>query len=106
MSTPTTTTTPRQITLTENPDGRWTAYDTATQTVTEGPTRDEALENLDEAVGQPDDQADEQPPEIDPDDPLFSADPIISVSMGDETIDDVLYGAVADADSGADTSDE
>ncbi|MFC6964965.1 type II toxin-antitoxin system HicB family antitoxin [Halocatena marina] len=40
----------RHITLTENPDGRWTAYDTATETVTDGNTRDEALEKLDAAL--------------------------------------------------------
>lgn len=42
--------TTRQITLTENPDGRWTAYDTATETVTDGNTRDDALDNLDDAI--------------------------------------------------------
>ena len=44
--------TTRQITLTENPDGRWTAYDTATKTVTQGPTRDDALDKLDDALGE------------------------------------------------------
>lgn len=44
------TTTIRTITLTENPDGRWTAYDTATKTVTEGDTRDETLDKLDDAA--------------------------------------------------------
>lgn len=48
--------TTRHITLTENPNGRWTAYDTASQTVTEGATRTEALDNLDEAIGAVDDQ--------------------------------------------------
>lgn len=42
--------TTRHITLTENPDGRWTAYDTATQTLTQGATRDTALEKLDTAL--------------------------------------------------------
>lgn len=100
--------TTRQITLTETPDGRWTAYDTTTQTVTQGPTRDKALETLDEALGQSDDRAerDEQPLEIDPDDPLFTADPIMSVDMGNKTIDDVLYGPMADSDSETDPNDE
>lgn len=40
----------RQITLTENPDGWWTAYDEETEAVSQGPTREQALENLDEAV--------------------------------------------------------
>ncbi|WP_248910539.1 type II toxin-antitoxin system HicB family antitoxin [Halocatena marina] len=40
----------RHITLTENPDGRWTAYDTATETVTDGNTRDDALKKLDAAL--------------------------------------------------------
>lgn len=40
--------TTRQITLTENPDGMWTAYDTTTELISKGATPDEALENLDE----------------------------------------------------------
>lgn len=85
--------TTRQITLTETPDGRWTAYDTATHAVTQGSTRDEALEKLDKSVGRTTDRDESTacPPEIDPDDPLFTADPIMSVEMGNETIDDVLY---------------
>lgn len=43
--------TTRQITLTENPDGRWTAYDTATEQVSQGRSPEEALENLDDAAG-------------------------------------------------------
>lgn len=42
--------TTRQITLTENPDGMWTAYDTATGRVSKGATPDKALENLDETT--------------------------------------------------------
>lgn len=38
--------TTRQITLTETPDGKWTAYDTATEQVSTGATPDEALDNL------------------------------------------------------------
>jgi hypothetical protein len=88
--------TTRQITLTENPDGRWTAYDTATQTLTQGPTRDAALDKLDEAVGQPTDRAanDEQPSEIDPDDPLFTGGALFASEdpLDEDDIDDVLYG--------------
>jgi hypothetical protein len=93
--------TTRQITLTETPDGRWTAYDTATHAVTQGSTRDEALEKLDESVGQTAGRAERTAclPEIVSDDPLFTADPIMSVEMGDETIDDVLYGPVTDSTS-------
>lgn len=40
----------REITLRENPDGWWTATDDATGAVSQGETRTEALENLDEAV--------------------------------------------------------
>lgn len=40
----------REITLTENPDGWWTATDEATGAVSQGPTRTEALANLDDAI--------------------------------------------------------
>lgn len=43
--------TTRQITLTEHSDGRWTAYDTATERLSKGATPSEALENLGEAAG-------------------------------------------------------
>lgn len=87
----------RQITLTEDLDGRWTVYDTATKTVTHRTTRDEALERLDAAIEEtkPRIQSGDQD-EINPDDPLFTADPIMSVDMGDETVDDVLCGAATD----------
>ncbi len=89
----------RQIALTENPDGLWTAYDTATKTVTQGTTRDEALERLDAAIeaAEPRTESGDRD-EIDPEDPLFSGDPITSGDMGDETIDDVLYGVVDEGD--------
>ena len=38
------------ITLTENPSGIWTARDVERGVTTQGETREEALENLDEAV--------------------------------------------------------
>jgi predicted RNase H-like HicB family nuclease len=62
--------TTRQITLTENPDGRWTAYDTATQTVTQGPTRDDALDKLDDALGEDTNSTETQPDERPPAAPL------------------------------------
>jgi predicted RNase H-like HicB family nuclease len=75
--------TTRQITLTENPDGRWTAYDTATHTVTEGPTRDEALENLDNALGEVSPgtgaQTDERPPAA----PLYDLIGLVDEDDGD-----------------------
>jgi hypothetical protein len=42
--------TTRQITLTENPDGKWMAYDTATEHLSKGAIPDEALDNLDDAA--------------------------------------------------------
>lgn len=38
-------------TLTENPDGQWTAYGTATEQVSQGRFPEETLENLDGAAG-------------------------------------------------------
>ena len=40
----------RQIRLIENPDGWWTAKDVDTGAVSQGETRETALDNLDEAV--------------------------------------------------------
>jgi len=40
----------REIRLVENEDGWWTAIDEATEVASQGETREEALENLDEAV--------------------------------------------------------
>ncbi|WP_255148987.1 type II toxin-antitoxin system HicB family antitoxin [Halorarius halobius] len=40
----------REIRLTENDDGRWTARDIAAEVTSQGRTREEALTNLDEAV--------------------------------------------------------
>lgn len=42
---------------------------------------------------------------IDPDAPLFSGGPIMSVDMGDESIDNVLYGAV-EADDESESQNE
>ena len=38
------------ITLTENPDGNWTARSLTAEVSAQGETREEALENLDEVV--------------------------------------------------------
>lgn len=40
----------REIRLTENPDGWWTARDCEAELSTQGETREEALENLDAVV--------------------------------------------------------
>ena len=40
----------REIQLSENDDGVWTAIDEETGVASQGDTREEALENLDEAV--------------------------------------------------------
>lgn len=40
----------REIRLTENPDGWWTAKDVETGVASQGETREEALDMLDEAV--------------------------------------------------------
>jgi predicted RNase H-like HicB family nuclease len=40
----------QRIQLIENPSGRWTAKDEETGVASQGETRQEALENLDEAV--------------------------------------------------------
>ena len=41
----------REIRLIEEDDGWWSAIDEAVGVASQGPTREEALENLDEAVG-------------------------------------------------------
>jgi predicted RNase H-like HicB family nuclease len=38
------------ITLTENPDGRWTARSVEAEVSAQGPTREKALANLDEVL--------------------------------------------------------
>lgn len=87
MSTETT----RTITLTKDTEGRWTAYDATTRTVTEGDTRDEALDKLDDETG--DDEAGEWNP-VNPDDPIFNPTTFSSGTTDtSERIDEVLYGA-------------
>lgn len=81
--------TSRQITLTEHADGKWTAYDTATETVTQGITREEVLDKLDDAAKQ------EQEVSVNPDDPIFNPTTFSAGEPTDtsERIDEVLYGA-------------
>jgi predicted RNase H-like HicB family nuclease len=40
----------REIRLTENPDGWWTARDLDAEVTSQGPTKEQALSNLEEAV--------------------------------------------------------
>jgi N-acetylglucosamine kinase-like BadF-type ATPase len=40
----------REIRLVENPDGQWTATDTGTGLTAQGPTKEAALETLDDVV--------------------------------------------------------
>jgi hypothetical protein len=88
MSTQTT----RTITLTKDAEGRWTAYDATTRTVTEGNTRGEALDKLDDETREEEEVEQWNP--VNPDDPIFNP---TTFSSGDtdtsERIDEVLYGA-------------
>jgi hypothetical protein len=54
-----------------------------------GETKEAALAALDDAEG---DRERETGEDVDPDAPLFAGDPFIDADLGDETIDDVLYG--------------
>lgn len=79
----------RQITLTEHPDGNWTAYDTTTERVSKGTTRAEALDNL---GGDNGDEGEWNP--VNPDDPIFTPTTFSSGTTDtSERIDEVLYGA-------------
>lgn len=81
--------TSRQITLTKHADGKWTAYDTATETVTQGTTREEVLDKIDDAAKQ------EQGSPVNPDDPIFNPTTFSAGEPTDtsERVDEVLYGA-------------
>lgn len=81
----------RRITLTETEDGRWTAREDPAGLTAHGETKEAALAALDAAGGGE---------EIDPDAPLFSGEPFIDADLGDESIDDVLYGPVETDDNG------
>lgn len=89
MSTQTT----RTITLTKDTEGRWTAYDATTRTVTEGDTRDEALDKLDDVTSD-DEEADGEWNPVNPGDPIFNPTTFSSGTTDtSERIDEVLYGA-------------
>lgn len=91
MSTQTT----RTITLTKNAAGRWTAYDATTRTVTEGQTRGEALDKLDDETGDEEEvnTVEEWNP-VNPNDPIFNPTTFSSGTTDtSERIDEVLYGA-------------
>lgn len=124
----------RQITLTETDDGQWRAqvepdgFAESGETIVDaiaalGDTRTgknektlvisatpgtgktaralAVLAALDEAD---DDAADTE--DVDPDAPLFSGEPFIDTPLGDESIDDVLYGPVGTDDNDPDPDSE
>lgn len=61
----------RTITLSENDDGWWTAVDEETGVASQGATRGEALDNLDEAVALTQEALDDDTPAPEPDAPWF-----------------------------------
>lgn len=63
---------PRRITLQEEDDGWWSAIDEETGVASQGPTREEALENLDEAVELTREVLTEDTPAPEPDAPWFT----------------------------------
>lgn len=63
---------PRRITLQEEDDGWWCAIDEETGVASQGPTREEALENLDEAVELTEEALAEDTPAPEPNAPWFS----------------------------------
>ncbi|MCH7661273.1 MAG: type II toxin-antitoxin system HicB family antitoxin [Euryarchaeota archaeon] len=63
---------PRRITLQEEDDGWWCAIDEETGVASQGPTRKEALENLDEAVELTEEALAEDTPAPEPNAPWFS----------------------------------
>jgi predicted RNase H-like HicB family nuclease len=77
----------RRIQLVENPSGRWTARDEATGVASQGETRQEALENLDEAVALHRGEAGHEP--TDEELRELGVDPETARSQGDE-LPDVL----------------
>jgi hypothetical protein len=81
----------RRMTLTETADGRWTAREETAGVTARGETKEAALAALDDAEGDRERETDE---DVDPDAPLFAGDPFIDADLGDETIDDVLYGPI------------
>jgi predicted RNase H-like HicB family nuclease len=61
----------REIRLIEEDDGWWSAIDEQTAVASQGPTRSEALENLDEAVSVTNDARNDDTPAPEPDAPWF-----------------------------------
>jgi predicted RNase H-like HicB family nuclease len=62
-----------EIRLVENEDGWWTAIDEATGVASQGETREEALENLDEAVELTEEALNDDTPAPEPDAPWFGS---------------------------------
>lgn len=72
----------REITLTETPDGWWTAHEETLGLTTQGQTRAEALESLDAVIAAVEDDAGTPPTDdqlralgIDPDDNTSGGEP-------------------------------
>jgi len=63
----------REIRLIEEADGWWSAVDDATGVASQGPTRQEALENLDEAVELTNEAQADETPAPEPDAPWFDS---------------------------------
>jgi predicted RNase H-like HicB family nuclease len=63
---------PRRITLQEEDDGWWCAIDEETGVASQGPTREEALENLNEVVELTQEAFAEDTPAPEPDAPWFT----------------------------------
>lgn len=61
----------REIRLLEEDDGWWSAVDEETGVSSQGPTREAALENLDEAVALTEEARDDDSPAPEPDTPWF-----------------------------------
>jgi len=61
----------REIRLIEEDDGWWSAVDEETGVASQGPSRADALENLDEAVALTKEARDEDTPAPEPDAPWF-----------------------------------
>lgn len=61
----------REIRLIEESDGWWSAVDDETGVASQGPTRQKALGNLDEAVALTNETRDDETPAPEPDAPWF-----------------------------------
>lgn len=63
----------REIRLIEEDDGWWSAIDEEAGVASQGPTRQEALANLDEAVKSTNEARDDDTPAPEPDAPWFDS---------------------------------